>query len=130
MKSLTADDAMRMKVPWSDVIIDVQGPYTRAEGGEQYVLSYHDTLLRVPKLQAFTCLKAAELSRVLFSCIPRTRVIPDVLRSDRGPEMTCAMNEEFLALLAIKHVKGAAFTPRHQGTGERAHQTIMNNHLL
>ena len=44
--------------------------------------------------------------------------------------MTSAVNEEFLALLSIKHVKGAAFTPRHQGPGERAHQTIMNNHLI
>ena len=130
MRSLTADDSMRTKVPWSDVVIDVQGPYTRAEGGDQYVLSYHCLLLRVPKLQAFASLKAAEFSRALVSCILRTRVIPDIVRSDRGPEMTRAINQEFLALLGIKHVKGAAFTPRHQGPGERAHQTIMNNHLL
>ena len=51
MRSLTGNDAMRTKVPWSDVIVDVQGPYTRAEGGEQYVLSYHCTLLRCPKLE-------------------------------------------------------------------------------
>ncbi len=44
--------------------------------------------------------------------------------------MTSAVNEEFLALLSIKHVKGAAFTPRHQGLGERAPQVIMNNQLL
>ena len=44
--------------------------------------------------------------------------------------MTSAVNEEFLALLAIKNVEGAAFTPRPQGPGERAHQTIMNNHLI
>ncbi len=44
--------------------------------------------------------------------------------------MTSAVNEEYLTLLAIKHVKGAAITPRHQGPGERAHQTIMNNHLI
>ena len=44
--------------------------------------------------------------------------------------MTSAVNEEFLALLSIKDVKGAAFTPRHQGPGERAHQTIMNNNLI
>ena len=44
--------------------------------------------------------------------------------------MTSTVNEEFLALLSAKHVVGAAFTPRHQGPGERAHQTIMNNHLL
>ena len=35
---------MRAKVPWSDVIIDVQGPHTRAEGGEQYILAVHPHL--------------------------------------------------------------------------------------
>ena len=44
--------------------------------------------------------------------------------------MTSAVNKEFLALLNVKHMLGAAFTPRHQGPGERAHQVIMNNHLL
>ena len=97
MRSLTGDDAMRTKVPWSDVIVDVQGPYTRAEGGEQYVLSYHCTLLRTPKLEPFLNLKAAHFSRALVTCVLRAKVIPDVARTDRGPEMTSAVNEEFLA---------------------------------
>ena len=41
-----ADDANTEGLPWCDVIIDMQGPYTRAEGGEQYVLSYHCTMCR------------------------------------------------------------------------------------
>ena len=41
MRSISEDNSMRAKVPWSDVIVDVQGPYTTAEGGERYVLSYH-----------------------------------------------------------------------------------------
>jgi hypothetical protein len=32
MRSITADDSMREKLPWSNVIVDVQGPYTQAEG--------------------------------------------------------------------------------------------------
>ena len=32
LRSITGQDAMRQNIPWSDVIIDVQGPYTRAEG--------------------------------------------------------------------------------------------------
>ena len=102
---------MRNKVPWSDVIIDVQGPYTRAEGGEQYVLSYHCTALRVPKLEPFKSLKTHDFSRALVTCVLRARVIPDIVRTDRDPEMTSAVNEEFLALVGVKHVLGAAFTP-------------------
>ncbi len=105
LRSLTGDDSTRTKVPWSDVIVDVQGPYTRAEGGEQYVLSYHCTLLRIPKLEPFQSLKAAHFSLELsVTCVPRTRVTPDVVRTDRGPEMTSAVTDEFLALLSAKHV--------------------------
>ncbi len=57
-------------------------------------------------------------------------MIPDVVRSDRGPEMTSAVAAGFPALLSVRHAQGAAFMPRHQGPGERAHQTIMNNHPL
>ena len=39
MRSTTRDDSMRIKVPWTDVIVDVQGPCTTAEGGERYVSS-------------------------------------------------------------------------------------------
>jgi hypothetical protein len=39
-KSTAASDAMSALLPWQDVIIDVTGPFTRAEGGERYVLSY------------------------------------------------------------------------------------------
>ena len=42
MRSIQGDDSARCRFPWADVIVDVQGPYTRAEGGEMFVLSYHD----------------------------------------------------------------------------------------
>ena len=44
--------------------------------------------------------------------------------------MTSAVNAEFLALCGVRHLKGSAFTPRHQGPGEREHLTIMTSHLL
>ena len=39
MRSILADDQLLEVLPWTDVIVDVQGPYTRAENGEQYVVS-------------------------------------------------------------------------------------------
>ena len=130
MRSITGDDAMRSRLPWADVIVDVQGPYTKAEGGERYVLSYHCTALKVPRLEAFASLQAGHFSRALVSCVLRSRIIPDVARTDRGPEMTSAVDRECLALCGAKHLTGSAFTPRRQGPGERAHQAIMTYHLL
>ena len=112
------------------MIVDVQGPYTKGEGGELYALSYHCVSLKVPKLEAFQSLQAGHFSRAFVSCVLRSRSIPDVVRTDRGPEMPSAVNREFLAICAAKHLTGSAFTPRHQGPGEREHQTVMSNHLV
>ena len=51
-----ADDQRLRELPWQDVIIDVQGPFTKAEGGEQYVLSYCCTRLKVPFLEVLKAL--------------------------------------------------------------------------
>ena len=65
-RSIMADDRLASVLPWDDVIIDVQGPYTRAEGGEMYVLSYHCTSLKVPKLSVLKNLTAGPFSRSLL----------------------------------------------------------------
>ena len=49
-RSTAASDAMSALLPWQDVLIDVTGPFTRAEGGERCVLNYLCSKLRVPKL--------------------------------------------------------------------------------
>ena len=102
----------------------------KSRGGEKYCLSYHCTFLKVPMLEAMTDLKADTFSRALARAILRTRVIPDIIRSDRRQEMTNHAIEELMALCSIKHRVGAAKTPRHQGPCERAHQAIMNSHYL
>ena len=130
LRSMQADDARAELLPWQDVVIDVQGPFTKAEGGEQYLLSYHCTSLKVPKLCAFPTLQAGHFSRALVTCIMKARIIPNVVRSDRGPEMASMINREFLALCRAKQVFGAALTPRHQGMVERGHQELLTDHLL
>ena len=44
--------------------------------------------------------------------------------------MTSAIMEEFLTLFNSKQFLGAAFTPRHQGPGERMHQEVMTEWLI
>ncbi len=130
MRSIQADDQLSEVLPWQDCIIDVQGPFTRAEGGELYVLSYHCTRLKVPKLAVVRRLQTGYFSRALMEVVCKARRIPDVIRSDRGPEMVNKTTEEFLAICGVRHVTGASLTPRHQGMGERGHQTMMKNHLI
>ena len=44
--------------------------------------------------------------------------------------MTSAVTEEFLTLCNTKQYLGAAFTPRHQGPGERKHISVMQQWLI
>ena len=84
MKSILGDECNASTLPRQDVIIDCCGPYTKAEDGCQYILTYTCTQLKVPLLKAFPSLQAGHFSRTLMDCMMRSRVIPDVVRSDRG----------------------------------------------
>ena len=119
-----------MKLLWRDVIIDCQGPFTKSEQGNHYVVSYHCTFLGVCKVQPFPRLTKQEFLRAMVTCVMRSRRIPDIVRTDRGPEMTSAVMEEFCVLCNVKQYLGAAFTPRHQGPGERKHQEVMKQWLI
>ena len=111
LRSILADDQLALALPWQDVVIDVQGPFAKAETGEQYVLSYHSSQLRVPFLEAFRSLQAGDFSRALVACIMRARQLPEVVRTDRGPEMRSAVMTEFLAITGARQIQGAALTP-------------------
>eukprot|EP00969_Alexandrium_andersonii_P139722 6180993-Alexandrium_andersonii.AAC.1 len=65
MRSILADDQLLEVLPWADVVVDAQGPYAKAESGEQYVVSYHCARLQVPKLEAFQALTAGHFGRAL-----------------------------------------------------------------
>jgi hypothetical protein len=118
------------KLPWNDVIIDCQGPFTRSANGNCYTVSYHCTHLGVCKIEPFARLRKEEFLVALVACVMRARRIPSIIRTDRGPEMTSAVMEEFMTLCNTKQFLGAAFTPRHQGPGERKHIVVMQYWLI
>lgn len=130
MRSMLASIPEIAKLPWADVIIDCQGPFTRSAKGNCYTVSYHCTMLGVPKVEAFEKLTEACFLVAVVACCMRARRIPTVIRTDRGPEMTSAVMEEFATLCNAKQFLGAAFTPRHQGPGERTHVSIMQQWLI
>ena len=118
MRSLLADDQLQEVLLWTAMIIDVQGPFTKAETGEQYVISYHCTRLKVPKLDAIKSMQAGYFSRALSTCVFKIRTAPDLWRSDRGKELVNRVTEEFMAICCAKHIKGSPMVPRHLGMGE------------
>ena len=98
MRSTLASLDEFSKLPWADVIIDCQGPFTKSAKGNCYTVSYHCTMLGVCKVEPFATLRKEDFLVALVACIMRARRIPNIVRTDRGPEMTSAVMEEFLAL--------------------------------
>ena len=60
----------------------------------------------------------------------RARCVPDIIRTDRGPEMVSRINGDFLSICNVEHLLGAALTPRHQALCERNHQVLIANQLV
>ena len=53
MRSTLASIGENRKLPWNDVIIDCQGPFTKSARGNAYTVSYHCTHLGVCKVEPF-----------------------------------------------------------------------------
>ena len=117
------------KLPWRDVIIDCQGPFTRSSRGNAYTVSYHCTFLGVCKVEPFGSLVKEQFLVALVTCIMRSRRIPDIVRTDRGPEMTSAVMEEFLSICNTKQFFGTAFIPPHRGPVSASTSPLCSNDL-
>jgi hypothetical protein len=127
MRSTLASIDEFTKIPWRDVIIDCQGPFTRSANGNCHTVSYHCTFLGVCKVEPFARMRKESFLIALMTCVMRARRVPEIIRTDRGPEMTSAVTEEFLTLCNTEQFLGAAFTPRHQGPGERSAEPSLRN---
>ena len=87
-----ADEGRAELLPWQDMMLDVQGPFPKSDMG---VLSWHCTCLKVPKLCAFKELQEGYFLRAVVTCLMKAKTVPDVWRSDRGPEMVNAVRMSF-----------------------------------
>ena len=130
MRSTIASLRHHNRLPWFDVIIDCQGPFTKSARGNAYTVSYHCTELGTCKVEPFARIRKEEFLIATVACLMRARRVPDIVRTDRGPEMVSAVMEEFLVLCNAKQFLGADFTPRHQGPGERKHISVMQQWLI
>ena len=79
-------------------------------------------MLGAPKVEAFEKLTKACFLVAVVACCMRARRIPTVIRTDRGPEMTSAVMEEFATLVQCEAVLRSGLhteTPRSGGTEAR-----------
>ena len=94
MRSMLGSDDLSETLPWEDVVIDCQGPFTLSDQGFQYVISYHCARLKVPKVRATKNLQIGYFGRGILDCMFEAAVMPKIIRTDRGPEFKNMVMDE------------------------------------
>ena len=110
---------------WSEVMIDFEGPSNPPDRqGCRYVLTYFCCLSHGVLLEPVKHLRQSEVRRALSKCMFRSGRLPELIRSDRGPEFKNTVMAEFTSLVGLKHKFGAPWRPVEQARVERIHQEV------
>ena len=96
------------------VCVDLVGPFPKAKGGFQILLTYIDMATRWPKAIPLRQLK------VIFC----RNGFTTTLVSDNGPQFTGAQFTKFLKTQGILHVTVSPYHPRGNEVVERMHGTL------
>ena len=90
--------------------------------GEQYLLVV-DYFSRFPEVVKMSSTVSASIISVLKSLFARYG-IPEVFRSDNGPQYSSEEFSRFLKSLGVRHVPSSPYYPQSNGLAERTVQTV------
>ena len=103
-------------------MVDCEGSSQPADSlGNTYVLTYFCCLTHGVILEPMRDLSAREVRRAFARAMFRAGTIPQLLRSDRGPEFSSLLLKEFTALVGMRHRFGTPWRPVEQAGVERVH---------
>ena len=110
-------------VPSERVCIDIVGPFPKAKGGFQYLLTYIDMATRWPEAIPLRKTTTSIVITQLRNIFARNG-FPTTLVSDNGPQFVSTQFEKFLKTNGIQHVKTSPYHPQGNGVVERLHGTL------
>ena len=84
---------------WQEVSVDCEGPNREDRDGYRYSLTYFDCLSHAVLLEPLKSLTHSEVRRAFTRCVLRSRTLPALVRSDRGPEFKNALMKELATTL-------------------------------
>ena len=109
--------------PFTDVAIDIVGPFPTARGGFKFMLTCIDSASRWPEAIAIR----STTTRVMISCLTSifTRWgFPEKITSDNGPQFTSKGFLRWLKEKGIAHSRSTPYHPQGNGVVERLHRTL------
>ena len=103
--------------------LDIVGPFPKAKGGKEYLLTYIDMATRwpeaIPIRKATTGIITSKLTDI-FSRVG----LPGVVVTDNGAQFTSKQFERYCMDHGIKQVRSAPYNPQSNGIVERMHRTL------
>ena len=112
------------KHPWSDLMVDLLGPYSQTETGSKYIFVIACQLTGFSLLKPMPD-KSAESVTKCFSEIFNTYGLPLSVSSDNGREFKNDRISVFFEKLKITQNFSSPYRPRTQGLVERKNQEIL-----
>ena len=109
--------------PFSDVAVDIVGPFPTAKGGFKYMLTCIDTASRWPEAFALRSTTSRAVIRCLTQVFTRWG-FPEKLTSDNGPQFTSATFTRWLRDKGIAHARATPYHPQANGIVEWLHRTL------
>ena len=109
--------------PFSDVAIDVVGPFPTAKGGYRFMLTCVDSASRWPEAFPVRTVTARTVIRCLTTVFTRWG-FPEKLTSDNGSQFTSKAFTKWLREKGIAHARSTPYHPQGNGIIERLHRTF------
>ena len=109
--------------PFSDVAIDLVGPFPTATGGFQHMLTCVDSATRWPEAIPLRSTTSTNIIRTLTEVFSRTG-FPEKLTSDNGPQFSSKEFTSWLTRHGITHSRSTPYHPQGNGVVERLHRTL------
>ena len=109
--------------PFSDVSIDLVGPFPKAVGGYTHLLTCIDAASRWPEAVPMTSTTSKSVINCLTNMFSRNG-FPEKLTSDNGAQFTSKQFTQWLREQGIAHSKSTPYHPQGNGMVERLHRTL------
>ena len=104
-------------------MVDLEGPSQPLDkDGNRYGFTYICCLCHAILLDRSPVANARECRRMFASCVLRSGRFPNLLRSDRGPELKNILMQEYCALVGVGRRFGTPWRPVEQGLVEGLHK--------
>ena len=111
--------------PFHRVGVDVlQLPLTFS--GNQYTVVFMDYFTKWPEVFAVPNQRAETIARLLVECVISRHGVPELLLSDRGPNLLSELVNEVCGLVGTVKFNTAGYHPQCDGLVEKFNSTIIN----